>query len=92
MYGLCRRELCKMFVPDPANLFGGIVLVSGEPKFALLSNHVKDFSSDVGKVRVASFSSRAVNIELVDAGRQEQDFNLFPQSLKTCWRLSYRRV
>lgn len=34
-----------MFVPDPANLVGPVILILGEPKLSFLANHVENLSN-----------------------------------------------
>lgn len=37
-----RGQFGKVFVPDPADLVGGIVLILREPEFALFADDVED--------------------------------------------------
>ena len=40
-----RRELSKVFVPDPADLIRMVVLVLGQPELALFADDVEDLHS-----------------------------------------------
>lgn len=67
------RQFSKMLIPDPADLFIGIILIPRQPQLPSLGNHVEDLAGYVGKVWEASFSSRAVDIEFVDGCGKEED-------------------
>jgi hypothetical protein len=63
----------EMLLPDPSQSIRIVVLVLGKPQLTLLRNDVKDFALHIGKVRIAAFLARFVDIELEERGAHKQD-------------------
>jgi hypothetical protein len=70
---LVLREYDEMLLPDPSQSIRIVVLVLGKPQLTLLRNDVKDFALHIGKVRIAAFLARFVDIELEERGAHKQD-------------------
>lgn len=67
-------EFREMLCPDPANLFGRVVLVLGEPQLPFLCDDVENFTFRVSQVGIAGFTAGFVDIEFIQTCCEEQDF------------------
>ena len=62
-----------MFVPDPTDQPGWIILVPCQPQLPLLPNDIEYLTCSVGEVWISGLTSTLIDIEFVDGGREEQD-------------------
>jgi hypothetical protein len=61
----------EMFLPDPADCLGGVVLVACKPELALHADDVEDLARDVDQVRDAAFASVVCDVEFEETGGKE---------------------
>lgn len=74
----------KVLFPNPAEVVSRVVLVLRQPELPFLGNDVEDFAALVSQIGVAALFALFVDVELEQAGRDEEDFHVG-------WRDFWRR-